>query len=95
MKAKIKNMQICIVDSERNFNGSTDPMITTDRGFYPEFGPGFWILVVWKFGSWISTSRRKAHVLFFICLCHAVEKMTRTSNALRRDGSVMADSDLL
>jgi len=94
VKAKIKNMQICIVDSERNFNGSTDPMITTDRGFYPEFGPGFWILVVWKFGSWISTSRRKAHVLFFICL-HAVEKMTRTSNALRRDGSVMADSDLL
>ena len=27
--------------------------------------------------------------------CHAVEKMTRNSNALRRDGSVMADLDLV
>ena len=27
--------------------------------------------------------------------CHAVEKMTRNSNTLQRDGSVMADSDLV
>ena len=27
--------------------------------------------------------------------CHAVEKMTRNSNALMRDGSVMADSGLV
>ena len=27
--------------------------------------------------------------------CHAVEKMTRNSNALMRDGSVMTDSDLV
>lgn len=27
--------------------------------------------------------------------CHAVEKMARNSNALKRDGSVMADSDLV
>ena len=57
----------------------------------------FWarILVVWKFGSWISTSHRKAHFLFLICLCHAMKKMTRTSNALTRDRSVMADLDLV
>ena len=27
--------------------------------------------------------------------CNAVEKMTRNSNALRRDGSVMPDSDVV
>ena len=52
-------------------------------------------MVVWKFGSWISTSPRKAHFLFLMCRCHAVEEMTRNSNALVRDGSVMADSDLV
>ena len=36
-------MQIYIMDSERNFNGSADPMITADRGFYSDFGPGFWL----------------------------------------------------
>ena len=88
MKAKIKNMQIYIVDSERNFNGSADPMITADRGFYSDFGPGFWL-----FGS--SDRGSQAHFLFLICLCHAMKKMTRTSNALMRDRSVMADSDLV
>ena len=38
---------------------------------------------------------QKAHFLFFMCRCHAVEKMTRNSNALMRDGSVMADSALV
>ena len=52
-------------------------------------------MVVWKFGSWISTSPRKAHFLFLMYRCHAVEKMTRNSIALMRDGSVMADSDLV
>ena len=55
--------------------------------FYPEFGPGFWISVVWKFGSWISTFPRTSHF--------ERKKMTRNSNALKRDGSVMPDSDVL
>ena len=79
------------MDSEPTFNGSADPMITAD----PDYGPGFWILVVWKFGSWISTSPLKAHFIFLMYRCHAVEKMTRNSIALMRDGSVMADSDLV
>ena len=89
-----------IVDSERTFNGSADPLIRADRGFIQIMGPiigdsGFWILVVWKFGSWISTSPRKAHFLFLMYRCHEVEKTTRNSIALMRDGSVMADSDLV
>ena len=37
----------------------------------------------------------KFHFLFLMYRCHAVEKMTRNSNALMRDGSAMADSDLV
>ena len=35
-----------ILDSERNFSGSADPMITADRGFIQFLGPdfGFWLL---------------------------------------------------
>ena len=35
-----------ILDSEQNFNGSADPMITADRGFIQFWGPdfGFWLL---------------------------------------------------
>ena len=29
------------MDSERNFNGSADPMITADRGFIQILGPDF------------------------------------------------------
>ena len=29
------------MDSERNFNGSADPMITADRGFIQIMGPDF------------------------------------------------------
>ena len=64
--------------------------------FYPEFGPGFWISVVRKFGSWISTFPRTSHFSPLLCTsCNAVEKITRNSNALKRDGSVMPDSDVL
>ena len=72
-----------------------DPMITADRGFFQILGPDFRF---WFFGSSDRGSQRRAGKLtfsFFMCLCHAVEKMTRTSNALMRDGSVMADSDLV
>ena len=35
------NILARIVDSERNFNGSADPMITADRGFIQTLGPDF------------------------------------------------------
>ena len=40
------NVQAGILDSERNFNGSADPMITAARGFIQILGPdfGFWLL---------------------------------------------------
>ena len=40
-------------------------------------------------------SPRKAHFLFLMYRCHAVEKMTRNSNTLMRDRSVMAEWDLV
>ena len=78
------------MDSERNFNGSADPMITADRGFIQIMGPdfGFWLL-----GS--SDRGSQAQFLFLMCRCHAVEKMTRNSNAHMRDGFVLAESDLV
>ena len=36
--------------------------------FYPVLGPGFWILVVGKLESWISTFPRKSQFLSFISL---------------------------
>ena len=35
------------------------------------------------------------HLLSLCAECHAVEKMTRNSNTLKRDGPVMADSNLV
>ena len=34
-------------------------------------------------------------VSLLMCRCHAVEKMTRNSNAHMRDGFVLAESDLV
>ena len=36
----------------------------------------------------------ESSLLFLMCRCHAVEKMTRNSNALMRDEFVLAESDL-
>ena len=40
------NILARILDSERNFNGYADPMITADHGFIQFWGPdfGFWLL---------------------------------------------------
>ena len=84
------NILARILDSEKNFNGSVDLMITVDHGFIQVMDPDF--------GFWLSEVRImdlnvRAEIL---CAgCHAVEKMTRNSNALKRDGSVMADWGLL
>ena len=79
------NILARILDSERNFNESADPMITADRGFIQFLGPdfGFWFL-----GSSDRGSQRSPGNFTFSLLCHLVEKMTRNSNAVKRDGSV-------
>ena len=45
------------VDSERNFNGSADSMITADRSFIQIMGPDFGF---WLFGSSDRGSQFKA-----------------------------------
>ena len=65
-------------------------MIRADRGFIQFLGPdfGFWLL-----GSSDRGSPRCPENFTFSLLCsgcHAVEKMASNSDALKRDGSVMA-----
>ena len=55
-----------IVDSERNFNGSADPMITADRGFIQIMGLDFGF---WLFGSPDRGSRRRPGKLTFSFSC--------------------------
>ena len=55
-----------IVDSERTFNGSADPMITADRGFIQIMGPDFGF---WLFGSSDRGSQRRPGKLTFSILC--------------------------
>ena len=80
------NILARIVDSERNFNGSADPMITADRGFIQIMGPDFGF---WLFGSSDRGSQRRPGKFTFSLLC------TDVTQSLMRDGSVMADSDLV
>ena len=88
--ADLVNILAWILDSERNFNGSADPMITVDRGFIQFLGPdfGFWLL-----GSSDRGSQRSPGNFTFSLLCagcQAVEKMSSNSDSLKCDGSVMA-----
>ena len=64
--ADLVNILARIVDSERNFNGSADPMITADPGFIQIMGPdfGFWLL-----GSSDRGSQRRPGKLSFSFLC--------------------------
>ena len=77
-----------ILDSVRNFNGSPDPRITVDRGFIQFLGLdfGFWLLRSSDRGS----QRSPGNVTFsLLCArCHAVEKMTRNSEALELDVAI-------
>ena len=70
-------------------------MITGDHGFIQILGTdfGFWLL-----GNSDRESQRSPGNFTFSHLCagcHAMEKMTRNSYALKRDGSVIADLDLV
>ena len=62
-----------ILDSERNFNGIADPMITADRSFIQFLGPdfGFWLLGSSDCGS----QRSPGNLTFYFLYAHAVEKM--------------------
>ena len=80
------NILAWILDSERNLNGSADPMITADRGFIQIMGPdfGFWLLGSSDRGSQRSPGNLTSSLL---CAgCHAVAKMTSNGDALKRDG---------
>ena len=82
------NILARILDSERNVNGSTDPMITADRGFIQFLGPdfGFWLLRRSDRGSQRCPGN---FTLSLICArCHAVEKMTRNIEALEIDVAI-------
>jgi len=64
-----------ILNSERNFNGFADPMITADCGFIQILGPdfGFWLLGSSDRGSQRSSGN---FTFFLLCAgCHAVEKI--------------------
>ena len=52
------NILARILDSERNFNGSADPMITADRGFIQFLGSdfGFIQFLGSDFGFWLLGS---------------------------------------
>ena len=73
------NILARILDSERNFSRSADPMITADRGFIQFLGPdfGFWLLGR-SDRSDRGYQRSRGNLTFsLLCAgCHAVEKMT-------------------
>lgn len=63
-----------ILDSERNINGFADPAMVAVCGFHRTLGPDFrfQILLVIKFGSWISAIVRNIFFCLFCGLCVTV-----------------------
>ena len=63
-------------------------MITAGAGFIQFLGPdfGFWFIEVRIVD--LNDPQRSPGDFTFSLLCHAVKKVTRNSNALKRDGSV-------
>ena len=73
------NILARILDSERNFSGSADSMITADRGFIQFLGSdfGFWLLGRSDRSDRGSHCSRGNLTFSLLCAgCHAVEKMT-------------------
>ena len=82
--ADLVNILACILDSDHNFNGSVDPMITVDCGFIQFLGPdfGFWLLGRLDQGSQCSLGNL---IFSFLCGgCHVVQKRTRNSDGLKQ-----------
>ena len=76
--ADLVNILARILDSERNFNGSADPMTTADRGFIQFLGSdfGFWLLGSSDRGSQRFPGNLTCSLLDLLgAKCHAVEKM--------------------
>ena len=63
------------MDSERNFNGSADPMITADRGFIQIMGLDFG---VWLFESSDRGSQRRPGKLTFSFSCADVTQWRKS-----------------
>ena len=66
------------MDSERNFNGSGDAMITADRGIFQILGSDF---EFWLLGSSdLGSQRSPGNLTFsFLCAgCYPVEKIFGT-----------------
>ena len=73
------NILARILDSERNFSGSADPMITADRGFIQFLGPDFRFWLLGRSDRSDHGPQRSRGNPTFTLLCagyHAVEKMT-------------------
>ena len=79
------NILARILDFERIFNGSADPMITADRSFIQILGPDFEFCLLGSSGRGSQRSPENLTFSFLCAGCHAVEKMTRNCNALKRD----------
>ena len=77
------NVLVRILDSERNLNGSADPMITADRGFIQIMGLDFGF---WLFGSPDRGSQRSPENFTSSLLCAGCHAMTSNGDALKRDG---------
>ena len=77
--ADLENILARILDSEQNFSGSADPMITLDRGFIQFLGPdfGFWLLGRSDLSD-RGSQRSRINLTFSLlrARCQAVEKMT-------------------
>ena len=84
-----------IPDSEQNFKGSVDPMITVVAVSFTFWARildfGFWLLGSSDCGS--QHSPRNVTFSFLCAECQAVVKMPRNRSAPTHDGSMMADSD--
>ena len=82
------NILARILDSERNFNGSVDPVITVDCGFIKFLGLDFrfWLLGRSDRGS--QRSPGNFTLSLFCARYHAVEKMTRNREALELDMAI-------
>ena len=78
------NILARILDSERHFNGSADLIITVDHDL-----SRLWTRILDVRSSDRGSQSFRGNLTFsLLCAgCHAVEKMTRNSNALKRDGS--------
>ena len=76
------NILARIQDLERNFKRSTDPMMTADHGFIQFLCPDFGFCLSGSSDSGSQHFPGKFTSSLLCAGCHAIEKMTRNSEAL-------------